>query len=184
MPTNRVADVAFVAPAWTRLLGLVGSACFVVLGYFLVTHPANHGIFGLKALVAGWLSIIVFGVFGLLYAVQLIPRFRDRVIVTRDGFMTSRLLRLKQYAWSDIAGPFAVWQQRRTKHVVFNTATGKGNLTRVVSGHDGYLPVHLGISAEGLAALMNQHLEAARARLAVPPRQSADIPRRFGRKGL
>jgi hypothetical protein len=66
---------------------------------------------------------------------------------------------------------------------MFNIAPGKGNLTRAASGYDGYLPAHLGISAESLAALMNQHLEAARARFAAPPRRYVDAPRPFGGKG-
>lgn len=108
--------------------------------------------------------MVVFGAFGLLSAIQLVPRFRDRLILTEDGFAASRLLRLKQYAWSDIVGRFAVWKLRSTKCVVFNTAPGRRNLTQAVSGYNGYLPAHLGISAESLAALMNRHLDAARAR--------------------
>lgn len=53
MSTNRALDVTLVAPAWTRLLGFVGCAGFVALGYFLITRPTSHGVFGLKLLLAG-----------------------------------------------------------------------------------------------------------------------------------
>jgi hypothetical protein len=184
MPTDRATSLTLVAPAWTRLLGVIGSAAFVAGGYFLISRPTMHGIFALKAVLVGWLCIAFFGTAALLCAIQLVPRFRDRLVIGQDGFSASTSFRLKNHAWADIVGRFAVWQFRRTKLVVFTTSRAKRNLNRALTGHTSSLPAHLGMSAESLAALMNQQLQAARGRPAAPPRRYADTPRAFGRKGV
>jgi hypothetical protein len=184
MATDRATNLSLVAPAWTRLLGFIGSAAFVAGGYFLISRPTTPGLLGLKAVLAGWLSIAVFGTAALLFAVQLVPRFRDRLVIGQDGFSASTIVRLKQYAWTDIVDRFAVWQVRRTKLVVFTSSREKRNLSRALTGHTSALPAHLGISAESLAALMNEQLQAARGRPAAPPRRYGDTRPAFGRKGV
>jgi len=184
MPTDRATNLTLVAPAWTRLLGVIGSAAFVAGGCFMISRPTIHGIFGLRAALVGWLSIAFFGTAALLCAMQLVPRFRDRLVISRDGFSVSAIFRQKQYAWTDIVGSFATWQIRRTKFVVFTTSREKRNLSRALTGHTSALPPHLGMSAEGLAALMNEQLQAARGRPAAPPRRYAYTPPAFGRKGV
>ncbi|HKM61409.1 MAG TPA: PH domain-containing protein [Acidisphaera sp.] len=162
MMQEQAAPLTFTTPAWKCLLFACLSAGFVMVGWFLVAAADTTTFHGLKGYVAGWAAIIFFGPCGIVLALQIFPRFRQRLTVEEDGFEVRTWRGVRRYRWADVAGSFQIYKVRRTKLVVFDNAQAGRNLNTAFSGFNSSLPAQLGIPPEQLARLMNDRLTAAR----------------------
>lgn len=135
----------------SMLLLLLGSAAFVVAGFFVLpTHP-----------VLAEQAIVFFGLGVLVAVIQLLPN-SSYLEVDERGFTTCTMFRKGFVSWDDVAEfvPYTV-NARARKRVGFRYAASyqahaaSRKFLRALAGVDGALPDTYGRSAEDLAALLN-----------------------------
>jgi hypothetical protein len=130
---------------------LVAALVFVLAGVFIF-FAAPNGRGG---------GVVVSGFFGLTAAVALIQLLAPgRIELSPDGFTVYALGTIRTTAWSDVSSFSSVRASALSKIVAVNPADSRtlgraGAAVRKVVGFNRALPDTYGLSAENLAALMN-----------------------------
>ena len=138
-----------------------------MIGTLAVT---NLALAGTIFVVVGWgtiQTVVCASASGLstVFLVVALVRQRPQIGITSEGFVFLPLFAGRTHKWADIDGPPAVIKIGTRKAVAYNltaeykTRVGKKPASRF-SGHQGYDEVILGdfrLSAEELAALLNEH---------------------------
>lgn len=145
-------------PSRTKSVALLGgSLLFVLCGIWLREEGP----------VAAWLTIVLFGLAAVVFSVNLLPG-SSYLKLTSEGFEQRVLFRTHEEAWKDIQHFEAYRNPTSSSRLVgyvydpdcASTAGGAARkISRSLVGLDGALPDTYGMSADELAALMNDWLE-------------------------
>lgn len=156
-------------------LTIIGCMGFVLLGVLLV-RSGSAGEGGVDRVVAGWLSIIVFGAFNVLAVPKSLRP--DRLTLSPAGLRFDTFLGTAvNAAWSDLSS-FEIWSYRGARLVMFDVSRTRGSLVRfqgvnrLMSGYDVALPGGWPMSAEALAGILSDakaRWGASEPRPALPP---------------
>jgi len=144
-----------------RLKSLLICSFFVLVGLFMLKSSSFQG----------WPVIVFFGLCVVVNGVTLVPGSSYLRLTTR-GFEVRNLFRTHTETWSHIDS-FVAYANRtsRTRLVGFRFVVGQvvspttevaRRAARRIGGVDGALPDTYGMSAEDLAALMNEYLNRSR----------------------
>lgn len=118
-----------------------------------------------KNSLIGWIQILVFGSNAIVFGVLLLPG-SAYLKLDPAGFTICSLFQARKLGWHEVDA-FRVSTDRRRKLVVFNfSKLYQGQefarkLASTVSGYEAGLPDNYGLSAEELAATLNQWRERA-----------------------
>ncbi|MEO1131668.1 MAG: hypothetical protein AAFX40_03065 [Cyanobacteria bacterium J06639_1] len=130
---------------------LVFCLVFVALGVFMILDGDWRG----------WYVAIVFGLGSLMFAAILLPNCAY-LELSPEGLTVCSLYRVHRYTWQDIEG-FGVAAIALNSAVGFNfsgTHSTQNVATQIAAGLSGYeaaLPDTYGMSAEALAAVLNEY---------------------------
>lgn len=146
-------------PSNRKLLGpLALSLGFVGMGYLLLDRDP----------LAAWLCIGLFGLCAAVFILSLYPR-ASYLELTEEGFAMTVLFKRAFVPWSAVEGFVPIRIQSSQMVVGWNYAPGferhrlMGRLSAALSGVQAALPENYGMSAEALAALLNERRVQARA---------------------
>jgi hypothetical protein len=135
-----------------KWLAVLVAALVFVLGGVLIFFAAPNGRGG---------GVVVFGFFGLTAIVALIQVLTPgRIELSPDGFTAYGIGTRRTTAWSDVSSFSVVRASALSKIVAVNPTDSRtlgraGSAIRKVVGFNRALPDTYGLSAEDLAALMN-----------------------------
>jgi hypothetical protein len=121
-------------------------------------------IFGLGMILAA-IATVAFTL-SLFFFVVAATTQRPRVVITAEGFVVHKLLGAESRKWEDVDGRFAVIKIGWSAAVAYNltpeykTRIGKKR-TSLFSGYDAAVSGAFKLSAEELAALLNEHKQPA-----------------------
>lgn len=123
---------------WKAALGVLGCLAFICVGWVLINGTGTARYSASSQHLAGWASILWFGLCGLNGLIALfVP---SSLTIESDGFSFKRGWgSTKRYRWDDI-DRITVLRQQGVAHVVWTNTKPSGGVKRAMFGFDGSLP--------------------------------------------
>jgi len=154
---------------------LAASLVFIGLGFLMVTGAiAFPGLLNIAVKVVGWFAMVFFGL-GVPVALFQLLTGKSYLLLTREGFEMRGIRKSRRIPWSEVSA-FAAWtlvnpvlallprgirDLGQPKMVMFDYGPGVEShrrlrsVNQMLAGHDAGLADTYGLTAEELAALMN-----------------------------
>ncbi|HZV58040.1 MAG TPA: hypothetical protein VFF89_10215 [Sphingobium sp.] len=133
--------------------GVAGCLIAILVGWLIAHSDGTSRTPASVQHAVGWLTIILFGLFGLMSGTALLVP--PRLWIEKDGFTFKTPWREKKYRrWQDI-NEIWVLNQQRISFVVWTTNAQSGGLTRSTFGYDETLRGGWAASAEEIAYELN-----------------------------
>lgn len=135
------------------MYGGAGCLIAILVGWLLAHGDSTPRTPASVQHAIGWLTIILFGLFGSMSATALLSP--PRLWIEQDGFTFKTPWRRRKYRrWQDIDQIWVLYQQR-TSFVVWTIADQSGGLTRSTFGYDETLRGGWAASSEEIVYELN-----------------------------